>query len=57
MKKKFDDMYETLRNGNISDFKKWIKSLSKANLLLFCIHCEHYDLLDLHKIHHYLTTN
>jgi len=56
MKQKFDEMIETKANGNISDFKQWLKSLSKANLLLFCIHCEHYDLMDLHKIHHWLTS-
>jgi hypothetical protein len=50
MKAKFNEMYETLQSGNVSDFRKWIKGLTKADLLRFCCHCATFDLLDIFQI-------
>jgi len=33
----YEDMAETLVNGNISDFKEWVKGKSKHQLLDFII--------------------
>ena len=56
MKKKFDEMVETLGNGNISDFRKWLKSLSKANLMRFTCHCVMYSYMDVFEIEKHLNS-
>lgn len=56
MKQKFNEMYETLQSGNTSDFKQWLKGLTKANLLRFACHCANYDLLDIFEIEKYFNS-
>ena len=55
MKAKFNEMYETLLNGNISDFRQWLKGLTKIKLIQFAAHCAAYDLLDIYDIERHLT--
>jgi hypothetical protein len=50
MKNKFNEMYENLQNGNVKEYRQWLKGLNKANLLNFCCHCATYDLLDIFTI-------
>ena len=54
MKAKFNEMYETLQSGNVKDFRKWLITLTKANLLRFAAHCTQFDLMDIFDIeNHY----
>jgi len=38
-KQKFDSAIENYFNGNLKDFRKFLKSLSKSDLLKFISHC------------------
>lgn len=53
---KFDEMIETIINGNISDFRKWLKGLKKADLLSFVSFCEHYEHLTISDIQHHFNS-
>lgn len=53
MKQKFEAMLNDKYNGNISDFKKALKALTKADLLRFVCHCTTYDMMDVYEIEKY----
>ena len=50
-KQKFDSAIENYHNGNLKDFRKFLKSLSKSDLLKFVFYCHDLDItLNIYEI-------
>jgi hypothetical protein len=50
MNTKFENLVDNYYNGNLTDFRKELKKMSKSNLLRFAVFCATYAHLDIYEI-------